>query len=93
MFSESITFCTTPSFLRLNTALKLLKYHIHTLFIDAKAVRTHTDSLKLNYMKDQRQKNSAAAIWISQVNRKDFILTDYSKVCSKYFVEGKINNF
>ena len=83
-----LTFCTKLDFLKLTLPLKALKSHIHELFMDARADQIHIDSLKLDYMKDQRLKNSAGR----NMDSKDFVHMDYSEVCSDHFVKGRTNN-
>ena len=64
---------------------------MRALFMDARTDRIQTDSLKLESMKDQSLKNSET--WITRVNYKHFVPTDYSRVCSDHFVKGKTSNF
>ena len=53
----------------------------------------HADSLKLEYVKDQGLKNSAdTGEKHGSHDHKDFVPTNYSKVCSDKFVESKTNN-
>ena len=52
VYSVFCTFCSKPSFLR-KSPLKLLKCHMHVLFMDARADGIHADFLKLESMKDK----------------------------------------